>query len=306
VRIVVIAGDVNATDCGTAHVERSQADVDYGARRAPNNSDWWNPINITISITKGRMAAIIAVIVLLGSTVAYAAHPFTDVEDGKWYSDAVDWAHNNDITTGNTPTTFNGDAGVTRYGAVTFQQRYDENVAAPARQDLADDISEISDAHDDEVGRLAYEQSTDEDNWDGNDLKTDVTINIPTDGFLIANYSANIGKDFDETGTGGLTVAADFKHEGDYIDTFRQRFDLDATLFNVDEHSLSFTHVLEASAGDNDVDVTLSHNGAATDLLYVYSENLNVLFVPFDANNEIIIIPLGVGDDGRNHNPDGQ
>ncbi|MDW3220749.1 MAG: S-layer homology domain-containing protein [Acidimicrobiales bacterium] len=277
-------------------------------------------MHINIKLTKTKLALVVAAVALAGTSVAYAGHhPFTDVEDGKWYSDAVEWAYDNDITTGKTPTTFNGDDGVTRYEAVTFQQRYDENVAGPARDALADDISDnaadiadnadaISDnasAHDDEVGRLAYEQFTDEDNWDGNDLKTDVTIDVPTDGFLIVNYSANIGRDINESGTGDLTVTATFEHDGDTIDTFFQVIDLDAGLFNFDTHTLSFTHVLEASAGDNDVDVTLSHGGDADDLLYVYNENLNVLFVPFDASSGPIIVPLGAGDDGRNHNPNG-
>lgn len=275
-------------------------------------------MNITIKLTKTKLAVAVAAVTLLGTSVAYAANPFTDVEDGKWYSEAVQWAYDNEITTGKTPTTFNGDDGVTRYEAVTFQQRYDENVAGPARDALAADIDENADgistnaadiseneaSHDQEVGRLAFEQYTDEDDWDGNDLKTDVTIEIPTDGFLIVNYSANIAKDIGETGTGWVTVEADLKHEGDVVDTFYQAIDLDTALLDFDQHSLSFTHVLEASAGDNDVDVILSHGGGATDLLYVYSENLNVLFVPFNADNEPLIL-LGGDDEGRNHNPAG-
>ncbi|GJM39511.1 MAG: hypothetical protein DHS20C19_28780 [Acidimicrobiales bacterium] len=102
-------------------------------------------MTITIHITKAKLAILLTVAVLAGSATAWAGHPFADVEDGKWYSDAVEWAYDNDITTGKTPTTFNGDDGVTRYEAVTFQQRYDENVAAPARDALADDISDNAD-----------------------------------------------------------------------------------------------------------------------------------------------------------------
>lgn len=269
-------------------------------------------MKLTIKLTKTKLALLVALVALAGTSVAYAGHPFTDVEDGKWYSDAVEWAYDNDITTGKTPTTFNGDDGVTRYEAVTFQQRYDENVAAPARDALADDISDNADAisdnasdHNQEVGRLAYEQFQDENDWDGNDLKTDVTIDVPTDGFLIVNYSANIGRDINESGSGTITVTAEFEHDGVTIDTFFQVIDLDATFFDFDSHSLSFTHVLEATEGDNDVDVTLSHGGDSDDLLYVYNENLNVLFVPFDANNEPVLIPLDAGDIGRNHSPDG-
>lgn len=276
-------------------------------------------MKLTIKLTKAKLALVVAVVALAGTSVAYATHSFSDVEDDKWYTDAVAWAYDNGITTGKTPTTFNGDDGVTRYEAVTFQQRYEENVAAPARTVLADDISDNADAisanavaisgnasdHDQQVGRVAYEQFEDENDWDGNDLRTDVTVDVPTDGFLIVNYSANIGRDINESGSGTITVTAEFEHDAVTIDTYFQVIDLDAGLFDFDTHTLSFTHVLEAVAGDNDVDVTLSHGGGAGDLLYVYNENLNVLFVPFDANNEPIIVPLGVGDDGRNHSPDG-
>ncbi|MDW3220750.1 MAG: S-layer homology domain-containing protein [Acidimicrobiales bacterium] len=102
-------------------------------------------MTITIRITKATLAILVAVAVLAGTATALAGHPFGDVEDGKWYSEAVEWAYDNDITTGKTPTTFNGDDGVTRYEAVTFQQRYDENVAGPARDALADDISDNAD-----------------------------------------------------------------------------------------------------------------------------------------------------------------
>ena len=75
-------------------------------------------------------------------TVAMAAHPFTDVPEDQWYSDAVDWAYDNDLTTGKTPTTFNGFDTTNRYEVVTFMNRYHDNMVVPALSDLGDDIDD--------------------------------------------------------------------------------------------------------------------------------------------------------------------
>jgi len=76
-------------------------------------------------------------------TVAMAAHPFTDVPDGEWYSEAVDWAYNNGITTGKTPTTFDGWATTNRYEVVTFLDRYDDNVVGPALDEIESNVDDI-------------------------------------------------------------------------------------------------------------------------------------------------------------------
>jgi hypothetical protein len=82
---------------------------------------------------KGAIAGLLTVVVV-SSGIALAANPFTDVPAGKFYADAVDWAYNNDITTGSPAgsTTFKPDDPVTRGENVTFAKRYDDNVVQPA------------------------------------------------------------------------------------------------------------------------------------------------------------------------------
>ena len=58
-----------------------------------------------------------------GSPRATGSNPFTDVNAGAYYYDAVLWAVANGITNGTTATTFSPNAPVTRAQAVTFQWR---------------------------------------------------------------------------------------------------------------------------------------------------------------------------------------
>ena len=53
--------------------------------------------------------------------------PFTDVEDGKWYTEAVLWAYENGITSGKGNGTFGTTLNCTRGEVVTFMYRYMEN-----------------------------------------------------------------------------------------------------------------------------------------------------------------------------------
>ena len=56
-----------------------------------------------------------------------AVYKFGDVEEGKWYTDAVCWAYNKGITTGNSSTMmFNMNDNVTRQQLATFFYRYAE------------------------------------------------------------------------------------------------------------------------------------------------------------------------------------
>ena len=54
---------------------------------------------------------------------AGVSNPFTDVPSGKYYTYAVLWALQNNITTGRTPTTFCPDDACTRGHVVTFLYR---------------------------------------------------------------------------------------------------------------------------------------------------------------------------------------
>jgi hypothetical protein len=96
---------------------------------------------LTITITKSRLALAIAAFALLIPATAYATHTFSDVPDDKFYTDAVEWAFDNGITTGTSATTFEPDAGVTRGQNVTFAKRYDDNIVQPALTTLTTDIA---------------------------------------------------------------------------------------------------------------------------------------------------------------------
>lgn len=85
------------------------------------------------SPTSKRRRAFVALLALAAifiPTTAYATHTFSDVEDGRYYTEPVEWAFDNGITTGKTETSFDPAGVVTRGEAVTFLQRYHDNVAA--------------------------------------------------------------------------------------------------------------------------------------------------------------------------------
>lgn len=81
--------------------------------------------------------------------MAMAANPFEDVAEGQWYTEPVDWAYNNGITTGKTPTTFNGWDETNRYEVVTFVHRYNENLIDPALAALEAEIAALESIVDD-------------------------------------------------------------------------------------------------------------------------------------------------------------
>ena len=79
-------------------------------------------------------AAAIVVLALTGAAVAGATVAgFTDVDADRFYAGPVQWAKDNHITTGRTPTSFAPDAPVTRGEVVTFLKRfYDRFIVGPA------------------------------------------------------------------------------------------------------------------------------------------------------------------------------
>ena len=87
------------------------------------------------SITTKSIAAGLALAVSVPA-VALAANPFEDVPEGQWYTEAVDWAYNLGLTTGKTPTTFNGWDNTNRYEMVTMFQRFNEAVIDPILADI--------------------------------------------------------------------------------------------------------------------------------------------------------------------------
>ena len=91
------------------------------------------------------MKLVVAVVGLvgLGATAGFASSSFTDVPAGRYYTDAVEWAFENGVTTGTSATTFSPEDPVTRGQNVTFAYRYDQNVVQPAL-DALDTLDELS------------------------------------------------------------------------------------------------------------------------------------------------------------------
>ena len=98
---------------------------------------------MTIHITKFKAVVALLVVALLVPATAFATHSFSDVEHGNYYTDAVEWAADNGVTTGTSATTFSPHDAVTRAQNVTFAYRYDQNVVQPALTELAANAPEI-------------------------------------------------------------------------------------------------------------------------------------------------------------------
>jgi hypothetical protein len=90
-------------------------------------------------IRKTHLIVAVLAVALMVPAVALAGNPFTDVPDEKFYADPVDWAYNNDLTTGSPAgsDTFKPEDAVTRGENITFSYRYDQNIVQPALADLA-------------------------------------------------------------------------------------------------------------------------------------------------------------------------
>ncbi|MEM7140443.1 MAG: S-layer homology domain-containing protein [Actinomycetota bacterium] len=98
---------------------------------------------MTITITKTKFAAAVLAVVMLVPATAYATHVFDDVPDGAFYAEPVEWAFDNGITTGTSPTTFSPLDDVTRGESVTFLKRYNDNIVMPAIEEVEDSIPSI-------------------------------------------------------------------------------------------------------------------------------------------------------------------
>ena len=60
---------------------------------------------------------------MAGEPAVTGGHPFTDVPDGQWYSDAVAWAYQQGIVNGMTATTFCPTLDITREQTATILMR---------------------------------------------------------------------------------------------------------------------------------------------------------------------------------------
>lgn len=104
---------------------------------------------VTITISKFKLAVGVIAVALLGvSTAAMATHTFSDVPDGEFYTEPVEWLADNGLTTGSPSgsDTFKPFDNVTRGEYATFNFRYDQNIVQPALEELEDDIEDLEGA----------------------------------------------------------------------------------------------------------------------------------------------------------------
>ena len=101
-----------------------------------------------MNITKSKLALSVLVVSLLVPAVALASTVFDDVPNGKFYSESVQWAFDNGVTTGTSATTFSPDDPVTRGQNVTFMYRHQKQVIDPLLDDIRTDINTAQTAAD--------------------------------------------------------------------------------------------------------------------------------------------------------------
>ena len=110
-----------------------------------------------------KLVAAVVGLVGLGATAGFASSSFTDVEQDRYYTDAVEWAFDNGVTTGTSAATFSPEDPATRAQSVTFLHRYDENVVQPALDDLTSDIAGLDTL--DELSCTATQVVINDDGW---------------------------------------------------------------------------------------------------------------------------------------------
>ena len=106
----------------------------------------------------------------LGATAGFASSSFTDVPAGTYYTDAVDWAFNNGVTTGTSATTFSPEQAVTRAQNVTFAYRYDQNIVQPALDNIDNQLDAVDNRIDgldtlDELSCTASQVAINDGGW---------------------------------------------------------------------------------------------------------------------------------------------
>lgn len=161
----------------------------------------------SITLTKTKLALAITSVALLVPATAWATHTFTDVEDGRFYTEAVEWAFENDITTGTSDTTFSPDDPVTRGQNVTFAKRYDDNIVQPALSEMGTTVAADSAAAfvNGDNTEIAVGTSG------GSSIQT-LTMTAPADGVIVANSFVRLESD---TGAGvGCSLADEAAHDG--------------------------------------------------------------------------------------------
>jgi hypothetical protein len=163
---------------------------------------------------------------------AFAAHVFSDVPDGAFYAAPVEWAFENEITTGTSATTFSPLDNVTRGESVTFLQRYEDNVVQPALAKKADFSNVRSLAESDAL--LAAKADAD-----------DIYTQAEVDALLAAKANAS---DVPETNVASAAHSPNLSLNGG------DRIVVNTNIFTSGTSSLLVTAAVEVSGngGDND------------------------------------------------------
>lgn len=236
---------------------------------------------MSITITKTKFAAALMAVVMLVPATALATHVFDDVPDGAFYAVPVEWAFDNEITTGTSPSTFSPLDDVTRGESVTFLKRYHDNVVVDAIADANVDQVDGYDAN--ELARADGERTEDAvDNWDGSDVELSETITAPTNGYLVISYNTTVTSDVGETATGTTQISAEVELDGSSVGVTYGGVDFDEhwqTNFN----HMNISTIVAVTAGEHTVTgISRNFGGFPTGgLLFIYDQSINVMFVPF-------------------------
>ena len=89
---------------------------------------------MTITIKKSHLAFAVLAVALIIPATSQARHVFDDVPDDRFFSVPVEWAFDNELTTGSPSGSGNflPFDDVTRAENITFNYRYDQNIVQPA------------------------------------------------------------------------------------------------------------------------------------------------------------------------------
>lgn len=122
--------------------------------------DWFTPDVIYVTLTGlmngtgdgfspnnniNRAQLVTVLYRMAGQPEVTGENPFTDVPDGQWYTDAVLWAAENNITDGTSETTFSPNDALTREQMATFLYRF-ANFEAGEPIEITGDLSSYTDA----------------------------------------------------------------------------------------------------------------------------------------------------------------
>lgn len=110
--------------------------VAWAVENGVTNGTGANTFSPDLACTRGQMVTFLWR--AAGSPKASGTNPFTDLQPGSYYYDAVLWAVSQGITNGTSATTFSPEATVTRGQVVTFLYRYEKSPAVSGSNPFAD------------------------------------------------------------------------------------------------------------------------------------------------------------------------